>query len=155
MNIILFQPEIPQNTGNIIRTCKVTNTKLTLVRPLGFSTSSRALKRAGLDYWEGVDVQFIDDLYAFLHNTDRDFYFFSSHAQKKFTDIEYSDDCYLIFGSETSGLPKIYHETWSDKFATIPMVSSERCLNLSNSVAIAVYEVARQQNFSSFQKLTV
>lgn len=147
MKIILYQPQIPQNTGNIVRTCSVTGSSLTLVRPLGFSTSDRWLKRAGLDYWEGVDVTFIDDLETYLSNTPQNFYFFSSKATKKYTDITYKSDDILIFGSETSGLPTQFYEKWSSQFVTIPMIPEARCLNLATSVGIGLFEAWRQCHF--------
>jgi tRNA (cytidine/uridine-2'-O-)-methyltransferase len=148
MHIILFQPQIPQNTGNIVRTAAVTGSKLSLVTPLGFSTSSRHLRRAGLDYWEGVDVNMIDDLGEYLDKQSAPFYFFSSHAEKCYSEIEYTEDAILIFGSETSGLPAEYNEKWPEQFARIPMQSDQRCLNLSASAAIVVYEGWRQQSFA-------
>lgn len=147
MKIILFQPQIPQNTGNIVRTCSVTGSSLMLVRPLGFSVTDRWLKRAGLDYWEGVDVSFIDNLEQYLENTTQNFYLFSSKAKQKYSDIAYEPQDMLIFGSETTGLPPHFTEKWPDRFATIPMVSGARCLNLATSVGIVLYEALRQQNF--------
>jgi tRNA (cytidine/uridine-2'-O-)-methyltransferase len=147
VKVVLFQPEIPQNTGNIVRTCAVTGNNLMLVRPLGFSTSHRKLKRAGLDYWEGVDVQLIDDLEAYLSNVTTPFYFFSSKAKKLYTDIDYTPADHLVFGSETAGLPQAFHEKWSDLFYKLPMKPEARCLNLSNAVAIVVYEAWRKQGF--------
>src|SRR6185503_4371948 len=105
MKIILFQPQIPQNTGNIVRTCSATGSDLVLVTPLGFSTSDRWLKRAGLDYWLGVSVEMIDDLETYLDHFPFPFYFFSSHAKKRYTEVSYDPKGALIFGSETSGLP--------------------------------------------------
>lgn len=148
MKIILFQPRIPQNAGNIVRTCSVTGADLIFVRPLGFSTSDRQLKRAGLDYWEGVNVSFIDDLEVYLENLTTPFYFFSSKAKKLYTEGSYSPDCHLIFGSETSGLPPIFFEKYPEKFVTLPMKEGARSLNLSNTVAIAIYEAIRQQSNS-------
>jgi len=145
MKIILYQPLIPQNTGNIARTCCVTKTGLILVRPYGFSLSSRFLKRAGLDYWDDIKVEEIEDLEKFLQTSSYPFYFFSSKAKKLYTDIKYEQECFFIFGNETSGLPPYYFEKWPDKFVTIPMKKKERCLNLSNTVAIAIYEALRQQ----------
>ena len=139
LTIILFQPDIPQNTGNVVRTAAVTGSKLILVRPLGFSVSSRHLKRAGLDYWEGVDIQFIDNLEEYLAATPHPFSFFSSKATKLYHEQEYSPDHILIFGSETTGLPPIYHEKWPESFVKIPMVSGQRCLNLATSVGIGTY----------------
>jgi tRNA (cytidine/uridine-2'-O-)-methyltransferase len=148
MEIVLFQPQIPQNTGNIVRTCNVTGCKLTLVKPLGFSVSNRQLKRAGLDYWEGVDVAFIDDLMSYLQSCPSSFYFFSSHAKKPYTEISYQSSDLLIFGSETAGLSPQFRETWPDNFYTIPMKEESRCLNLSNAVSIVIYEAWRQQGFA-------
>jgi tRNA (cytidine/uridine-2'-O-)-methyltransferase len=147
MKIILFQPQIPQNTGNIARTCAATNTDLILVRPLGFSTQSRHLKRAGLDYWDGVKLSEIDDLQAFLEQTSTPFYFFSSHAKIAYSDTNYTPDSLLIFGSETAGLPSQYLEKWETHFRTIPMVEKTRCLNLANSANIVLYEALRQNQF--------
>src|SRR5947208_1555796 len=109
MKIVLFQPQIPQNTGNIVRTCSVTGNELILVAPLGFSVNDRWLKRAGLDYWEGVPVSVIEDLEKYLEETGLPFYFFSSKVTKKYTELEISKDSILIFGSETSGLPEKYY----------------------------------------------
>ncbi len=148
MKIILFQPQIPQNTGNIVRTCAVTGSELILVKPLGFSVTNRWLKRAGLDYWEGVSVILIDDLIAFLDNTSSHFFFFSSHASKYYTEAAYEEDDYLIFGSETSGLPEALWKRWPEKFYTIPQRNEARCLNLANAVSIVLYEGWRQQKFS-------
>lgn len=148
MKVILYQPEIPQNTGNIVRTCNVTNTDLVLVRPLGFSTSSRMLKRSGLDYWDEVNIEEIDDLFIYLEKESAPFYFFSSKAQKKFSDVTYSANSILIFGSERQGLPPLFKETWQERFVKIPMKENARCLNLSNSVSIAIYEALRQQDFN-------
>jgi len=145
MKIILFQPEIPQNTGNIARTCSVTQAGLMLVRPFSFSLSSRFVKRAGLDYWDDVKVEEIEDLEEYLQTTTHPFYFFSSKVEKSYTDVKYEEDSLLIFGNETSGLPSTFIERWPDRFVTIPMKKKGRCLNLSNSVAIAIYEVLRQQ----------
>ncbi len=149
MKIILFRPQIPQNTGNIVRTCAVTGNDLILVRPLGFSVSNRMLKRAGLDYWEGVNVSFIDDLYTYLLETTSPFFFFSSHATKHYTQADYPEDSILIFGSETLGLDSRYLEKWPDRFYTIPMKKESRCLNLSNAVSIVIYKAWEQQHFAN------
>jgi tRNA (cytidine/uridine-2'-O-)-methyltransferase len=148
MKVILFQPQIPQNTGNIVRTCSVTGSSLALVRPLGFSVTDRWLKRAGLDYWEGVDVSFIDDLEHLLDHVPQNFYFFSSKAKQKYSEIAYESNDLLIFGSETTGLPPLFAEKWPDKFATIPMIPEARCLNLATSVGIVLYEAWRQLHFN-------
>ncbi len=144
MKIVLFQPQIPQNAGNIVRTCSVTGTDLIFVKPLGFSTSSRHLKRAGLDYWEGVDVQIIDDLISYLENLSTPFYFFSSKATKNYTDVDYTSQDHLVFGSETEGLPPAIHERWKERFYRIPMKPGARCLNLATSAAVVLYEAKRQ-----------
>jgi tRNA (cytidine/uridine-2'-O-)-methyltransferase len=150
MKIVLFRPSIPQNTGNIVRTCAVTGSELILVTPLGFSTSNRMLKRAGLDYWENVSVAFIDDLAIYLKQTIHPFYFFSSKSSRRYTDVAYSNDAILIFGSEIDGLPTELHERWPSRFLTIPMQKNSRCLNLSNAVSIVIYEAWRQQGFVTY-----
>src|SRR5271169_1036509 len=121
MKVVLYQPQIPQNTGNVVRTCAVTGSDLILVRPLGFSVSDRWLKRAGLDYWEGVDIEIIDNLEERLTTTTDPFYFFSSHATQRYSDVQYTTDDWLIFGSETTGLPESFAKLWPEKFVTIPM----------------------------------
>ena len=143
MKIILFQPQIPQNTGNIVRTCSVTGTGLVLVPPLGFSTQSRHLKRAGLDYWEGVNVEQTSDLKGYLNTSKAPFFFFSSKVEKSYFDAPYTADSLLIFGSETTGLPKEYNDEYHEKFYTIPMVKGSRCLNLATSAGIVLYEALR------------
>ena len=153
MKIILFQPQIPQNTGNIVRTCSATQTSLVLVRPLGFSTQNRWLKRAGLDYWEGVEVEEIDDMVAYLEAAKHPFCFFSSKATRPYTEASYTSETALIFGSETAGLPEVYWERWPDRFFTIPMVPNTRCLNLAASAAIVLYEGLRQNHFPFENKL--
>jgi tRNA (cytidine/uridine-2'-O-)-methyltransferase len=145
MKIILFQPEIPQNTGNIARTCAATRTGLVLVRPLGFSISDRQMKRAGLDYWKSVAIEAVDDIERFLQ--EGPVFFFSSKATRSYTEATYPKNSILIFGSETRGLPPEFWEKYPDQFYTIPMVKGERCLNLSSSVAIVLYEALRQTNF--------
>jgi len=147
MKIVLYQPQIPQNTGNIVRTCSVTGNDLILVGPLGFSINDRWLKRAGLDYWEGVNVQVADNIDDLLMSAPGDFYFFSSKAAISYTSIQYKKDDWLIFGSETSGLPQHLHDRWPDKFAQIPMLPNSRCLNLATSAGIVIYEAWRQLKF--------
>lgn len=146
--IVLFEPEIPQNTGNIVRTCAVTGAGLILVEPLGFRPTDRQLKRAGLDYWLGVDVQIIDDLDTYLETTSSPFYFFSSKVDHPYSEPTYPSDPLLIFGSESKGLPERYLTRWPDRFYTIPMKPEARCLNLSSAAAIVTYEVLRQQSFN-------
>lgn len=152
MKIVLFQPQIPQNTGNIVRTCAVTGCGLILVGPLGFSVSDRWLKRSGLDYWEGVDVEILDgieQLEALFLKTPHSLHFFSSKAKLSYTEHRYHSNDYLIFGSETTGLPSSFSEKWPDSFAKVPMLPAARCLNLATTTGIVVYEALRQQNFSS------
>lgn len=144
MKVILFQPQIPQNTGNVVRTCSVTGSNLILVGPLGFSVTDRWLKRAGLDYWEGVNVEMIEDLEDYLNNTRDPFYFFSSHSSTPYFNVPYTPSTQLIFGSETCGLPPLFHEKWPERFVTIPMIDGKRCLNLATSVGIGLYEGIRQ-----------
>lgn len=145
MKIVLCQPQIPQNTGNIARTCAATATGLILVKPLGFSTSNRHLKRAGLDYWNGVHVEEKENLNFLLEELD--FCFFSSKASKFYTEKHYSNDSLLVFGSETKGIPDWVREKWPDRFFTIPMIEGHRCLNLASSASIVLYEALRQNLF--------
>lgn len=149
MKVVLVNPQIPQNTGNVVRTCSVTGFDLVLVRPLGFSINDRWLKRAGLDYWEGVNIQIIDSLEEILNETACSFYFFSSKAQTNYVDVRYQPNDYLIFGSETHGLPPQFFKNWPQQFAKIPMLPNARCLNLATSVGIVAYEAWRQQNFQN------
>ncbi len=150
--IILYQPQIPQNTGNIVRTCHATGSDLILVRPLGFNTDNKSLKRAGLDYWEGVNVTLIDDLMSYLEGETRPFYFFSSKATTPYTKISFQEDATLIFGSEVAGLPEKFHIRWPEKFFLLPMRKGSRCLNLSNTAAIVLYEALNQNDFSVLKK---
>lgn len=147
MTVVLFQPQIPQNTGNIVRTCSVTGFRLALVKPLGFSVSNRRLKRAGLDYWEEVDISFLDDLAEHLDKLSTPFYFFSSHSKRPYSEIAYTPEDHLIFGSESSGLPPIFEEKYPHLFYTLPMKTGARCLNLANTVAVVLYEALRQKNY--------
>lgn len=151
MKVILYQPQIPQNTGNIVRTCAVTGNQLVLVHPLGFSVTDRWLKRAGLDYWEGVNVEMVNNLEELLEKTPYNFHLFSSKASTCYSSRKYGPEDWLIFGSETTGLPASMLERWPEKCATIPMREGARCLNLATTVGIAVYEAWRQQDFS-FEK---
>lgn len=148
MKIILFSPQIPQNTGNIARTCAATNTGLVLVRPMGFSVSDRQMKRAGLDYWDQLNVEVIDDLPTYLANQDAPCFFLSSKAKKSYTKASFPSNANLIFGSETEGLPQILWEQYPDNFYTIPMAPGPRCLNLASSAAVVLYEALRQTDFN-------
>ncbi len=152
INIALVSPEIPQNTGNISRTCAVTGAKLHIVKPIGFEISDRTLKRAGLDYWDKLDVTYYENYEEFLaKNADAELYFFSAHGKHRHTDIDYPDGAFLVFGRESVGLPKELIEENFDRTVRIPMRKTLRCLNLSNSVAIAVYEVLRQNDFGGLE----
>ena len=152
INIVLYSPEIPQNTGNISRTCAVTGARLHIIKPIGFEISDRTLKRAGLDYWDKLDVTYYENYEDFIgQNPDAELYFFSAHGKNSYADIEYPDNAFLIFGRESVGLPKELVEANIDRSVRIPMRKTLRCLNLSNSVAIAVYEVLRQNGFSGLE----
>ncbi len=151
INIVLYQPEIPQNTGNISRTAAVTGAALHLIRPFGFEISDKTLKRAGLDYWDKLDIFYYDSFDDFKEkNPDAQLYFFTSKAKKFYTGVDYPDNCYLVFGRETTGLPTEITGEHPDRLVRIPMRKTLRCLNLSNAVAIAVYEALRQSDFEDF-----
>jgi tRNA (cytidine/uridine-2'-O-)-methyltransferase len=152
MHVVLYNPEIPQNTGNIARTCAATGCTLHLIEPLGFSLSDRYLKRAGLDYWDMVEYRsyggFDDLLKAY---PEAHFYFLTTKAAKAYTDIRFTDDDFLVFGCETRGLPESLLKKAYDRCIRIPMREDARSLNLSNSVAIVVYEALRQLGFPALQ----
>ncbi|MCX7843675.1 MAG: tRNA (uridine(34)/cytosine(34)/5-carboxymethylaminomethyluridine(34)-2'-O)-methyltransferase TrmL [Clostridia bacterium] len=147
-NIVLVEPEIPQNTGNIARTCAATGSTLHLVKPLGFSVDDRYLKRAGLDYWADVDVHYHDS-FAKLREAyfDKHFFFATTKAPKAYTDIKYPEGCFLVFGKETAGLPEELLRENKEWCIRIPMKESIRSLNLSNSVAVILFECLRQHEF--------
>ena len=148
INIVLLEPEIPQNTGNIARTCAATGASLHLIRPLGFEIDNAKLKRAGLDYWDKLDITYYDGLDDFYSkHPGAEIYYFSTKAPKCYSDIQYPEDTYIMFGKETRGLPEELLYKNRDYCVRIPMRDSLRSLNLSNSVAIAVYEILRQDNF--------
>lgn len=152
INIVLYSPEIPQNTGNISRTCAVTGARLHIIKPIGFEISDRTLKRAGLDYWDKLDVTYYENYEDFLRqNENAELYFFSAHAEMSFADIDYPEDVFLVFGRESVGLPRELVEANMDRALRIPMRKTLRCLNLSNSVAVAVYEVLRQKNYGGLE----
>ncbi len=149
LNIVLVEPEIPQNCGNIARTCAATGARLHLIRPLGFDISDKAVKRAGLDYWHLVDVQDYENLDDFFARNDvKQMWCLSTKAPRCYTEVTFDDECYLFFGKETKGLPEDFLETHRESCIRLPMRSQARSLNLSNSVAITVYEALRQQDFS-------
>lgn len=148
INIVLHEPEIPYNTGNIARTCACTGSKLHLIEPLGFLLEDKYLKRAGLDYWKYLDVKVYKDLNDFFEkNRDANIFYFSTKGKQEYTQAPYADGCYLMFGKETAGLPRWLIEQNIHKTYRIPMISDVRSLNLSNSVAIVLYEALRQLNF--------
>lgn len=151
INIVLVEPEIPQNTGNIVRTGAATGSAVHLVRPLGFDTSDKMLKRAGLDYWKDCEIHYWDSFDQLRQaNPNGEFYFFSTKAQQTHCEPHYSDNVFLVFGKETKGLPEqLIHDNY-EHAVRIPMIANTRSLNLSNSVAIAVYEVLRQRGFEDF-----
>ena len=150
MHIVLVYPEIPQNTGNIARTCAATGAVLHLIEPLGFSLSDRYLKRAGLDYWNLMTYQVHPDLESFFQSCPgARMHFASTKAGHMYTDVTYADNDYLVFGCETKGLPENLLEKASHRCIRIPMIPEARSLNLSNSVAIVLYEALRQQGFPS------
>ena len=154
MHIVLFQPEIPGNTGNIARLCAATGIHLHIVRPLGFSVDDKYLKRAGLDYWSLVDVHYYDSIYEVLEKyKDNSKFFLTTKAHKSYTDVKYDKDSLLIFGRETKGLPDEIHEKYAEDSVRIPMLAEARCLNLSNSAAIVAYEALRQvDNCAGFKR---
>ena len=148
MNIVLFNPEIPYNTGNIGRTCLLTNSKLHLIRPLGFSLDDKQVKRAGLDYWKDVDCTEHDSLEELMEaNQDSNFYFATTKTKQRYSDVIYKENDFIVFGPESKGLPKELLEANSENCVTIPMIAKGRSLNLSNSAAIILYEMFRQINF--------
>lgn len=148
LNIVLVEPEIPQNTGNIARTCAATRSRLHLVKPLGFDISEKAVRRAGLDYWHMVDLHVYDSLdHFFAVNPRPDLWLATTKAPQGYTQAQYREGCWLMFGKETAGLPEDLRERWYSRCVRIPMRSDARSLNLANSVAILAYEALRQQGF--------
>ena len=148
INIVLHEPEIPQNTGNIARTCAATGAALHLIRPLGFTIDDRKLKRAGLDYWHHLDITYYDGLDDFYEkNPDAAVYYFTTKAKNVYTEIKYPDRVFIMFGKETKGLPEDLLYQNPDTCVRLPMRDGLRSLNLSNTVAVAVYEILRQNNF--------
>lgn len=152
LNIVLVEPEIPQNTGNIVRTCAAIGAKLHLVEPLGFSVSDKYLKRAGLDYWKDVEINYYKNFDS-LKNCypEIQFYYLSTKAHLIYSDVNFPDECFMVFGKETKGLPESLLRENYDSCIRIPMRPGIRSLNLSNSVAIAAYEFFRQKSFPGFQ----
>lgn len=148
LNIVLLEPEMPANTGNIGRTCVATNTRLHLIEPLGFRINDKMLKRAGLDYWDKLDVSVYDNYEDFLEkNPGAKVYMATTKAPKAYTHVDYEPDCYIMFGKESAGIPENILLDNQERCVRIPMVGDIRSLNLSNSVAIVLYEALRQNNF--------
>ncbi|MBQ8381180.1 MAG: tRNA (cytidine(34)-2'-O)-methyltransferase [Clostridia bacterium] len=148
INIVLYSPEIAGNTGNISRTCSVTGAALHIIKPIGFEISDRTLKRAGLDYWSELEVYYYDSYQDFQSkHGDKPIYYFSSHAKRLFTEVEYEDGIFIMFGKESSGLPESLVSENIDLALRIPMREGARCLNLSNAVAVVTFEILRRWNF--------
>ncbi len=156
INIVLHEPEIPQNTGNIARTCAATGAALHIIKPMGFTIDDKKLKRAGLDYWDKLDITYYENFADFQKKNPQAYqkiYFFSTKAPRAYTEINpYPDEVYIMFGKETRGLPEDMLYANRDFCVRIPMRDSLRSLNLSNSVAIAVYEILRQWNFEGLSE---
>ena len=154
INIVLYQPEIPQNTGNIARTCAATGAALHLIRPLGFVINDRHLKRAGLDYGDKMDIPYYEDADEFFaKHGDKPLYCFSTKAPRSYTAVAYPEEVFLVFGPESRGLPEEIIRRYGETAVRIPMRPNLRSLNLSNSVAVAVYEVLRQADFAGLSEI--
>jgi len=152
MNVVLFEPEIPANTGNIGRTCVASGTKLHLIEPLGFKLNEKEIRRAGLDYWKDLDIAIYDNYQDFLDkNPGAKIYMASTKAVKNYTDAQYEPDCFIMFGKESAGIPEELLLTNKDNTVRIPMIGEIRSLNLGNSVAIVLYEALRQNNFEGMR----
>lgn len=147
LNVVMVEPEIPQNAGNVARTCAATGARLHLVGPMGFTIDDKKLKRAGLDYWRLLDITYYDNLDAFFSQNEGEFFFFTTKAPRAYTEAAYPDRAYLFFGKETAGLPESLLAAHKDRCVRIPMRGAARSLNLSNSIAIGVYEALRQWGF--------
>jgi len=159
INVVMVEPEIPQNTGNIARTCAATNSKLHLVHPLGFSISDRYLKRAGLDYWDKLEIEEHTSLNAFLEKykpEENNMFYATTKAKHCYSDVDFSnmEEVFVLFGKETKGLPEELLQKYIDNTIRIPMKGDLRSLNLSNSVAIIVYEMLRQGNFKELNQIS-
>ena len=153
LNIVLVEPEIPQNCGNIARTCAATGSVLHLIKPLGFDISDKAVKRAGLDYWHLVDVRVYENLEDFFQKTGAaDIWLLSTKAPRSYAEAQFSEDCWLFFGKETKGLPEDLLAKYRERCLRIPIRQEARSLNLSNSVAVVVFEALRQQMFPHLQE---
>lgn len=153
LNIVMVEPEIPQNTGNIARTCAATGARLHLVGPMGFTIDDKKLKRAGLDYWHLLDITYYSSLSEFFSRNSGEFFFFSTKSLNKHSDISYPDKSFLFFGKETAGLPEKLLFDNPERCVRIPMIENARSLNLSNAVAIGVYEVLRQWDYPELKNM--
>ena len=152
LNIVLYEPEIPANTGNIGRTCVAAGARLHLIEPLGFQLNEKAIKRAGMDYWQDLDVTRYVDWQDFLgKNPDAEIYMATTQARKLYTEARYAPGCYLMFGKESAGIPEEILKEYPESCVRIPMVGETRSLNLSNSVAIVLYEALRQNQFADMK----
>ncbi len=152
LNIVLYEPEIPANTGNIGRTCVAAGARLHLIEPLGFQLNEKAIKRAGMDYWQDLDVTRYVDWQDFLgKNPDAEIYMATTKARKLYTEARYAPGCYLMFGKESAGIPEEILKEYPESCVRIPMVGETRSLNLSNSVAIVLYEALRQNQFADMK----
>ena len=151
LNIVMVEPEIPQNTGNVARTCAATGARLHLVGPMGFKIDDKKLKRAGLDYWQYLDITYYENTDEFFASNKGEFFFFTTKGRNVYSDVKYPDNAYLLFGKETKGLPEELLLEHPDTCVRMPMKGGIRSLNLSNTVAIATYEVLRQWEFPELQ----
>lgn len=153
MNIVLLEPEIPQNAGNIARTCAATGCDLHMIKPFGFSLSDKYLKRAGLDYWNLINIYYYDDFQDFINkNGNIDIFMATTKSKQIYTDVQYNSDSYIMFGKESAGIPEEILLDYKDTAIRIPMIEASRSLNLANSVAVIVYEALRQQSFNNLLK---
>ncbi|MEE1003346.1 MAG: tRNA (uridine(34)/cytosine(34)/5-carboxymethylaminomethyluridine(34)-2'-O)-methyltransferase TrmL [Acutalibacteraceae bacterium] len=161
LNVVLVEPEIPSNTGNIVRTCAATGARLHIIKPMGFTPDDKKLKRAGLDYWKYMDITYYENLDDFFSKTDcnnAQYYYFTTKGRQTHSEVKYNDNCYLMFGKETAGLPEELLIKNPERCVRLPMMGEIRSLNLSNTVCVGVYEVLRQwdypllQNFGELHK---
>lgn len=151
INIVMIEPEIPQNTGNVARTCAATGARLHLVGPMGFTVDDKKLKRAGLDYWHFLDITYYESSEEFFAKNSGPFFYFTTKARQVHSAVDYPDGCYIVFGKETKGLPEELLLANPESCVRIPMAGEIRSLNLSNSVAIGVYEILRQWGYPALQ----
>ena len=152
MNLVLIEPEIPQNAGNIVRTCAVTNTNLYMVKPLGFDLDEKHFRRAGMDYRDFANVKVVDTFEEIIErNPNAKFYFASTKSKKTYADVKYDKDCFIVFGKESFGIRESILKAHYEDCIRIPMIEKARSLNLSNSVAIILYEALRQNNFDGLK----